>query len=58
MHNYERFSNQMEETLRALREAIQNLNVPVEQKDKLLSLVRNLRQYAYQAGKAEALANG
>jgi|PlaIllAssembly_1097288.scaffolds.fasta_scaffold1690561_2 hypothetical protein len=53
MNDGERFTKQMEQTLEALRDAIQKLDVPLAQKDPLSGLVRELRLGAYQAGRAE-----
>jgi hypothetical protein len=55
MHDHERFSKQMQDTLMVLRNTIYKLNVPLEQKDNLLTLVRELREFAYQVGRTEAL---
>jgi hypothetical protein len=49
MKDHERFTRQMNETLQTLRESIENLDVPLVHKDKLLTLARNLREFAYQA---------
>jgi len=53
MNDYERFTKQMDQTLEILREAIEKLDVPIAEKDKFSGLVWNLREYAYQAGRAE-----
>jgi hypothetical protein len=53
MNDHERFTGQMNETLEILRKAIENLDAPLVQKDKLAGLIRNLRDFAYQAERAE-----
>ena len=46
----------MDRTLEVLRDAIHKLDVPLVQKDKLSGLVRDLREFAYQAGRTESNA--
>ena len=54
MDDHKRFTQQMNQTLDALRAVIENLDVPLAQKDALSGLVRELRLVAYQAGRTEA----
>jgi len=56
MNDHERFSRQMNDTLEILKKAIDALEAPMAQKDKLSGLVRNLREFAHQAGRTEGLA--
>ena len=56
MNDHERFSRQMNDTLEILKKAIDALEAPMAQKDKLSGLVRNLREFAYQAGRTEGPA--
>ena len=55
MADSERFSEPLERALIVLRNAIQKRDVPLAQKDKLAVLVLQLREFPYQAGRAEAL---
>jgi hypothetical protein len=54
MNDHERFTEQMDQTLEVLRDAIGKLPVPLAQKDSILGLIRDLREFAYQAGRGEA----
>lgn len=54
MNDAQRFTSQMLQTLQVLRDTIQKLDVPLAQKDCLLGLIRDLREFAYQAGRTEA----
>jgi hypothetical protein len=53
MNDYERFSKQMNQTVDLLQRAISEFDLPLLQRDKFSGLVRDLREYAYQAGRAE-----
>ncbi len=53
MNDHEHFARQMNDTLVVLRNAIDTLDVPIKHKDKILGPVRNQREFAYKAGKAE-----
>lgn len=53
MNDRERFTKQMNQTFEILQRAIQKIDVPAAQKDKLSGLARNLREHAYQAGRYE-----
>jgi len=57
MNDYERFKIQMDQTFEFAHRAIDKLNVPLVQKDKLAGLMRKLREYSYQAGRAESSSN-
>ncbi len=57
MNDSERFSKQMGQTFDLLQRAISELDLPLLQGDKLSGLVRDLREYSYQAGRDEK-ANG
>jgi hypothetical protein len=54
VNDSERFTEQMDQTLEALRDAIGKLPVPLAQKDSILGLIKDLREFAYQAGRGEA----
>ncbi len=54
MNDHERFTKQMERTLEILLAEIRKLEVPLARRDSMLGLVRDLRQSAYQAGRAES----
>jgi hypothetical protein len=56
MNDHERFTDQMDQTLEILRDAIGKLPVPLAQKDSILGLIKDLREFAYQAGRAEAFS--
>ena len=58
MNDYERFSKQMNLTLDLLQRAISELDLPLLQRDKLSGLVRDLREYSYQAGRSERSSGG
>jgi hypothetical protein len=57
MNDAQRFTRRMLQTLEVLRDAIEKLDVPLARKDCLLGLVRDLREFAYQAGRAEAYSS-
>ena len=53
MNDYERFSKQMNQTFDLLQRAISELDLPLLQRDKFSGLVRDLREFSYQAGRSE-----
>ena len=53
MNDRGRFSQQINRTLEVLRNSVRKLKVPLAEKDNLLGLVRDLREFAHQAGRAE-----
>ncbi len=57
MNDYDRFTRQMNDTLDILKKAIETLDAPIAQKDKLSGLAWNLREFAYQAGRTESAAS-
>ena len=58
MNDYERFSKQMNLAFDLLQRTISELDLRLLQRDKLSGLVRDLREFSYQAGRAESAHGG
>jgi hypothetical protein len=58
MNDYERFSKQSNQAFDLLQRAISELDLPLLQRDKLSGLLRDLREFSYQAGLAERASSG
>ena len=53
MNDHERFSKQMTQTFDLLERILQDIDLPTVEKDKIAGLIRQLREYAYKAGRTE-----